>query len=208
MHSVSIPRSQIFRTSGYLNLRSLNLYSTTTVKMVNEGQSDSFGKAHKSLNVMHKPLGQFAKRTGFYRNGQCDVGPEDTGNHSIAATLTDSFLDFSTSRGNNLRTIGLTGGKKWCLCASRWKEAMEAAKNSSEKDLVPKVHLHATHEKALDVVSLADLKKYAAEPEAADASTVPQSRKGNDYPGGVPTKERTELANAGEMTSSRYRGNY
>lgn len=65
------------------------------------------------------------------------------------ATLTDSFLDFSASRGNNLRDAGLTGGKKWCLCASRWKEAMEAAKNSKDENLVPKVHLHATHERAL-----------------------------------------------------------
>ncbi|QSZ37627.1 hypothetical protein DSL72_008726 [Monilinia vaccinii-corymbosi] len=120
---------------------------------------------------MRKPLGQFGQGTGFYRNGQCDVGPEDTGNHSIAATLTDSFLDFSASRGNNLRSIGLSGGKKWCLCASRWKEAMDAAKHSREKDLVPKVHLHATHERALDVVSLEDLEKYAAEPEAAQART-------------------------------------
>lgn len=55
---------------------------------------------------------------------------------------------------------------------------------------------------------MADLKKYAAEPEAANASTVPQSRKGNNGPGGVPTKERTELANAGEMTGSTQRGNY
>ncbi|RAL68191.1 hypothetical protein DID88_008898 [Monilinia fructigena] len=176
--------------------------------MANENRSDRFGKAHKSLNVMKKPLGQFGKGTGFYRNGKCDVGPEDTGNHSIAATLTDNFLDFSASRGNNLRGIGLTGGNKWCLCASRWKEAMEAARNSSEKDLVPKVHLHATHERALDSVSLEDLKKYAAEPEAANASTVAQSRKGNNGPGGVPTKERTELAGAGEMTGSRQRGNY
>ncbi|TGO47060.1 hypothetical protein BOTNAR_0547g00010 [Botryotinia narcissicola] len=142
--------------------------------MANEGRSDSFGKAHKSLNVFNKPLGQFAKGTGFYRNGLCDVGPDDTGNHSVAATLTDSFLDFSASRGNKLRDAGLTGGKKWCL----------------------------------DAISLEDLKKYAAEPEAANASTVPQSRKGNNLPGGVPTKERTELAGTDEMTGSRQRGNY
>ncbi|TGO30625.1 hypothetical protein BPAE_0004g00830 [Botrytis paeoniae] len=205
MHSVSVTRRQIFRSSVFPNLKT---YSTTRVRMANEGRSDSFGKAHKSLNVFNKPLGQFAKGTGYYRNGQCDVGPDDTGNHSVAATLTDSFLDFSASRGNNLRDIGLTGGKKWCLCASRWKEAMEAAKNSRDENLVPKVHLHATHERALDAISLEDLKKYAAEPEAANASTVPQSRKGNNLPGGVPTKERTELAGTDEMTGSRQRGNY
>ncbi|KAI9648363.1 hypothetical protein NHQ30_002996 [Ciborinia camelliae] len=68
---------------------------------------------------------------------------------SLNATLTDSFLDFSASRGNNLRAIGLSGGNQWCLCAGRWKEAMNAAKNSGEMDLVPLVHLHATHERAL-----------------------------------------------------------
>ncbi|PQE15979.1 hypothetical protein CJF31_00008575 [Rutstroemia sp. NJR-2017a BVV2] len=151
------------------------------------------------MYFMKKPLGPFSKSppTGFKRNGYCDVPPEDTGNHSVA----DPFLDFTASRGNDLRSIGLTAGRKWCLCASRWKEAMEAAQNSQDQSLVPKVHLHATHERALDVVSMDDLKKYAAEPEAANASTVPQSRKGNNMPGGVPTKERTELANRGEMTS-------
>ncbi|KAA8575082.1 hypothetical protein EYC84_004298 [Monilinia fructicola] len=177
--------------------------------MANENRSQSFGKAHRSLNVMKKPLGQFGKGTGFYRNGKCDVGPEDTGNHSIAATLTDSFLDFSPLPAATTYVVsGSLEETKWCLCASRWREAMEAAQDSSEKDLVPKVHLHATHERALDSVSLGDLKRYAAEPEAANASTVPQSRKGNHGPGGVPTKERTELAGAGEMTGSRQRGNY
>ncbi|CAL3972927.1 unnamed protein product, partial [Diplocarpon coronariae] len=66
-------------------------------------------------------------------------------------TLTDPFLDFTASRGNNLRAIGLTAGCKWCLCAARWKEAVEYASSSAEKDgdlakgsVVPKVHLHAT----------------------------------------------------------------
>ncbi|KAM3077857.1 hypothetical protein ACMFMF_004275 [Clarireedia jacksonii] len=163
----------------------------------------NIGKAHTSLNVMKKPLSLFSKNppTGFRRNGYCDVPPEDTGNHSVAATLTDPFLDFTASRGNNLRSIGLTEGQKWCLCASRWKEAMEAAQNEQGQSVVPKVHLHATHERALDAVSMEDLKKYAAEPEVGNASTVPQSRNGNSMPGGVPTKERTELANREEMTS-------
>lgn len=172
---------------------------------------------------MKKPLGLFSNEpmTGFYRNGYCDVGPEDTGNHSVAgtncplslhqkhqltklpATLTDPFLDFTASRGNNLRSIGLTAGCKWCLCASRWKEAMEHASSQSEPDgikesIVPKVHLHATHEKALDVVKMEDLKKFAAEPEVGNASNVAQSRKGGM---GGAIKERTELANKEEMTS-------
>ncbi|TVY62727.1 hypothetical protein LSUE1_G008962 [Lachnellula suecica] len=82
-------------------------------------------KAHHSLSIFKTPLTLHSKSpvTGFYRNGYCDVGPDDAGNHSVAATLTDPFLDFTASRGNNLRSIGLTGGCKWCLCANRWKEA-------------------------------------------------------------------------------------
>ncbi|PMD61591.1 uncharacterized protein K444DRAFT_652262 [Hyaloscypha bicolor E] len=160
------------------------------------------GKAHKSLNVFKKPLGLFSKEpmTGFYGNGYCDVGPDDTGNHSVAATLTDPFLDFTASRGNNLRSIGLTVGCKWCLCARRWKEAFDHASQQTDQaseSVVPKVHLHATSEKALDVVNMKDLKKYAAEPEVVNASNVAQSRKGGM---GGAIKERTELANKEEMT--------
>ncbi|CAG8960872.1 hypothetical protein HYFRA_00002409 [Hymenoscyphus fraxineus] len=131
----------------------------------------NFGKAHQSLNVFKKPLILFSKdpMTGFYRNGYCDVGPEDKGNHAIAVTLTDSFLDFTAANGNNLRGAGLTGGCKWCVCAGRWKEALEHYKKSGDdaatKSVVPKVHLASTHERALDVVSMEDLKKFAAEQE-------------------------------------------
>lgn len=113
------------------------------------------------------------------------------------ATVTDEFLDFSASRGNNLRSMGLKGGQKWCLCTSRWQEAMKAAKDAQDP-VVPKVHLHATHESALDSVSMADLKKFAAEPEAANASTVAQSTHGGM---GGAIKQRTELAGKGDMTS-------
>ncbi|KAF8848560.1 hypothetical protein BDZ45DRAFT_753683 [Acephala macrosclerotiorum] len=161
------------------------------------------GKAHQPRNVMKKPLGFFSKElmTGFYRNGFCDVGPEDTGNHSVATTLTDPFPDFTASGGNNLRSIGLTAGCKWCLCASRWKEALDHASQQSEpasESIIPKVHLHATHERALDVVSYEELKKHAAEPEAWNASNFAQSRKGGM---GGAIKERAELAGKGDMTS-------
>jgi len=177
-------------------------------------QGKMAGKAHKNLNVFQKPLGVFSKdpMTGFYRNGSCEVGPEDKGNHSIAATLTDEFLDFSASRGNNLRSIGLSAGCKWCLCAARWKEALDHAKSADSPDdqgfshhagsasssVVPKVHLHATNARALDVVDLKDLKLYAAETEAANASSVAQSTHGGL---GGAVKQRTELADRGEMTS-------
>ena len=100
--------------------------------------------------------------------------------------------------------MGLKGGQKWCLCAARWKEAFDYAKTespSSSEPIVPKVHLHATHERALDVIDMKDLKENAAETEAGNASNVAQSRSGNAFPGGVNTKERTELAGKKEMTS-------
>ncbi|EOD43669.1 hypothetical protein UCRNP2_9648 [Neofusicoccum parvum UCRNP2] len=103
--------------------------------------------------------------TGFLRNGYCEVPVGDYGNHSVAAEVTDEFLDFSASRGNDLRAAGLTGGCKWCLCASRWKEALDARKNDQDP-LVPRVFLNATNEKALAKVDLGDLKKFAADEEA------------------------------------------
>ncbi|KAL8654707.1 MAG: hypothetical protein Q9226_003326 [Calogaya cf. arnoldii] len=120
--------------------------------------------------VFRKPLALFSQQpmTGFYRDGYCRTGPEDGGNHAIAGLLTKEFLDFSASRGNNLRQVpGLKEGCKWCLCTARWKEAMEAAKGK-EDPVVPKVFLHATDESALNNgVTMDVLKKYAAEPEAA-----------------------------------------
>ncbi|MCJ1339341.1 hypothetical protein MMC09_004630 [Bachmanniomyces sp. S44760] len=104
--------------------------------------------------------------TGFYRDGYCRVGPEDRGTHAIAGVVTTEFLDFSASRGNDLRSIpGMRDGCKWCLCVNRWKEAMEARKDDDDP-VVPKVFLHATDEKALEGLSLGDLKKFAAEGEA------------------------------------------
>ncbi|KAK5163842.1 hypothetical protein LTR04_002227 [Oleoguttula sp. CCFEE 6159] len=103
--------------------------------------------------------------TGFMRNGYCEVPPDDHGNHSIAAEVTTEFLEFSASRGNDLRTIGLTGGCKWCLCASRWKEAFDARNGDNDK-IVPKVFLNATNEKALNKINMDDLKKFAADKEA------------------------------------------
>ena len=89
--------------------------------------------------VLKKPLALFSQSpmTGFYRDGYCRTGPEDGGNHAVAGVLTKEFLDFSASRGNNLRSIGLEPGCKWCLCTARWKEAMEAAKGK-EDPVVPK----------------------------------------------------------------------
>jgi uncharacterized protein (DUF2237 family) len=99
--------------------------------------------------------------TGFTRTGCCETGPEDLGSHTVCTQVTEEFLAFSMSRGNDLSTPrpeygfnGLKPGDRWCLCAARWYEAAEAG-------FAPPVILEATHEKCLDIVSLADLKYHA-----------------------------------------------
>lgn len=99
--------------------------------------------------------------TGFYRDGCCNTGPEDLGTHTVCALMTREFLEFSRSRGNDLSTPvpqmgfpGLKPGDRWCLCAARWKEALDAG-------MAPRVYLMATHEATLEVVPLEELKKYA-----------------------------------------------
>jgi uncharacterized protein (DUF2237 family) len=101
--------------------------------------------------------------TGFYRDGFCKTGAEDRGSHTVCVRVTDEFLKFSKSRGNDLSTPrpefqfpGLQDGDKWCLVAMRWQEALEAG-------AAPDVVLEATNEAALQFVSLEDLKKHRAE---------------------------------------------
>ena len=96
--------------------------------------------------------------TGFTRSGCCETGPEDLGQHTVCAEVTDEFLQFSKLQGNDLTTprpefnfTGLKPGDRWCLCASRWLEALE-------EGIAPPVILEATHEKALEIVDLAELK--------------------------------------------------
>ena len=100
-------------------------------------------------------------RTGFYRDGCCNTGPEDLGLHVVCARMTARFLEFSKAQGNDLSTPqpdfgfpGLKPGDRWCLCAGRWREALEAG-------VAPPVVLSATHEETLAVVSLEDLKRHA-----------------------------------------------
>lgn len=95
--------------------------------------------------------------TGFYRNGCCETGPEDSGTHTVCAVMTEEFLNFSRIRGNDLITPrpeylfpGLQPGDKWCLCALRWLEAFLA-------DCAPPVILEATNEKTLDLVPMESL---------------------------------------------------
>lgn len=118
-----------------------------------------------SRNVLGSRLEtcSIAPMTGFFRNGCCDTSPEDVGSHTVCAVMTDGFLKFSKSRGNDLSTPmpeygfpGLRSGDRWCLCAPRWQEALEAGHP-------PRVVLRATHEGALQFCSLADLKRYAVD---------------------------------------------
>ena len=101
--------------------------------------------------------------TGFFRNGCCDTSPQDVGSHTVCAVLTAEFLAFSRATGNDLSTprpefgfAGLKPGDRWCLCAPRWQEALEAGH-------APRVALRATHEGALRYCDLADLKRFAAD---------------------------------------------
>lgn len=99
--------------------------------------------------------------TGFYRDGCCRTGPQDFGLHLVCARMTEEFLAFSKSRGNDLSTprpefdfAGLRPGDCWCLCALRWQEAFEAG-------VAPPVRLEATHISALEHIRLGDLKALA-----------------------------------------------
>ena len=95
--------------------------------------------------------------TGFFRNGCCDTDDSDLGMHTVCVIVTDEFLAFSKSRGNDLSTsvpefgfTGLKAGDKWCLCALRWKEALI-------NNIAPKLILEATNEKTLSVIKMEDL---------------------------------------------------
>lgn len=99
--------------------------------------------------------------TGYYRNGCCDTGGDDVGAHVVCVVLTDEFLAFSKSRGNDLSTpapeygfAGLTAGDRWCLCASRWREAYDAG-------CAPDVVLEATHARMLEWATVDELRGIA-----------------------------------------------
>lgn len=101
--------------------------------------------------------------TGFYRDGDCRTGPQDRGTHVVCAQMTEEFLQFTKSKGNDLSTPvpaynfpGLKPGDCWCLCALRWKEAQQAG-------YAPPVNLAATEETALRFMDLETLKSHAIE---------------------------------------------
>lgn len=101
--------------------------------------------------------------TGYYRDGKCNTGGGDYGAHVVCAQVTEEFLTFSKQRGNDLISPvplfnfpGLKPGDRWCLCASRWKEALDAG-------VAPPIVLSATHASALEYVSQEELRQYALE---------------------------------------------
>ena len=125
----------------------------------------SRGSGSTQLNVLGGPLAtcSLTPLTGWFRSGCCETTADDVGSHTVCAQVTDAFLAFSRARGNDLVTPvpaygfpGLKPGDRWCLCVSRWKEALAAG-------VAPPVVLAATHRAALAVVTLDELRAHAAD---------------------------------------------
>ena len=119
-------------------------------------------------NVLGGPLQTCSERpvTGFFRDGCCSTGDHDHGSHVVCAKLTRAFLDSYQAQGNDLTTprpelrfAGLKPGDRWCLCVKRWQAALRAG-------VAPPVVLECTHEKALDTVTLDQLRAHALAPSA------------------------------------------
>ena len=98
--------------------------------------------------------------TGYFRDGCCDTDESDLGSHLVCVKVTSDFLAFSATKGNDLvtprpesRFAGLKPGDRWCLCANRWREALEAG-------FAPPVILESTHLRALEFVTRAQLEKH------------------------------------------------
>jgi uncharacterized protein (DUF2237 family) len=119
--------------------------------------------SREALNVLGTPLltCSIDPLTGWFRDGCCRTGKGDHGVHVVCVRVSQAFLEYSKSRGNDLSTPhpeyqfpGLKPGDRWCLCAARWQEAFQAG-------CAPDVVLEATHESALEFVDLADMKRHA-----------------------------------------------
>jgi uncharacterized protein (DUF2237 family) len=130
-----------------------------------QDEAGNGGGGRRARNVLGEPLEMCSVKplTGFYRDGCCNTGREDTGSHTVCVIVTDEFLAFSLGRGNDLSTPmpafgfpGLKAGDRWCLCAARWREAFLAG-------VAPRVALKSTHEAALAICALHDLKAHGAD---------------------------------------------
>ena len=115
------------------------------------------------LNIFNEPLEacSFDPVTGFFRSGCCETSELDTGSHTVCAIMTEEFLKFSKSKGNDLSTLvpafdfpGLNSGDRWCLCAARWLEAYEASS-------APSIIAKATHSRALEIIPMEVIKEFA-----------------------------------------------
>ena len=99
--------------------------------------------------------------TGFLREGDCRMPSSDVGRHGVCAQVTQAFLDFTRSRGNDLTTSvplggfpGLKPGDRWCLCADRWREA-------HDNGVAPPVILASTHADVSERIPLSYLKDHS-----------------------------------------------
>jgi uncharacterized protein (DUF2237 family) len=119
----------------------------------------------ESVNVFGEALQGCSDRpqTGFFRDGCCNTSAADVGSHTVCVQVTREFLEFSRFRGNDLSTPrpefqfpGLQPGDRWCLCAARWLEA-------HEQGMAPRVFLKGTHERALEIVPIELLKRFAVD---------------------------------------------
>ena len=131
--------------------------------MIRVAKTNGVVRLPKAKNVLGGKLQacSTSPMTGFFRDGCCNTGPEDVGSHTVCVVVTAEFLAFSKSVGNDLSTPmlpygfpGLQPGDRWCLCAPRWQEALDAG-------YAPQVVLSATHEAALAYCDLEDLKTHA-----------------------------------------------
>ena len=114
-------------------------------------------------NIFNEPLEacSFDPVTGFFRSGCCETSEQDTGSHTVCAIMTEEFLKFSKSKGNDLSTPvpafdfpGLNSGDRWCLCAARWLEAYEAGS-------APSIIARATHRRALEIIPMEVMKEFS-----------------------------------------------
>lgn len=119
----------------------------------------------EEVNVLGEPLQSCSEKplTGFFRDGKCNTCAEDTGSHTVCIQASREFLEYSRFKGNDLSTPmpefgfdGVKPGDSWCLCAARWLEAYNSG-------MAPRVHLTRTHKRALEVVPLEKLRKYAVD---------------------------------------------
>ena len=117
----------------------------------------------EQLNIFNEPLEacNLDPVTGFFRSGCCETSEQDTGSHTVCAIMTEEFLKFSKSKGNDLSTPvpafdfpGLNSGDRWCLCAARWLEAYEAGS-------APSIIARATHRRALEIIPMEAMKEFS-----------------------------------------------